>query len=98
MRLDPILTFPRIRGMIVEALILVENTSDIYCWLGKIGILNYDRCLIPTGNVVPIPDGPTEWFEWTVLISAILLITTYYTLLIKGLISLKKRCYSDEVI
>lgn len=64
-------------------MIIVENKSDIFCWLAKFTPLDHGRCIMPTGPGLNTPEGPPNWFEWTINITALVAITFYYTIIFK---------------
>ncbi len=62
---------------------IVENKSNIFCWLAKFTPLDHGRCIMPTGPGLNMPEGPPNWFEWTINITSIAVLTIYYTIIFK---------------
>jgi|GEM_PF-3326127 len=72
-------------------LTLVENTWSIYCGIAKIGLLDFQRCVTPTGPGFNMPDGPPQWFGSLLFEISIAILAIYYILIFKIILTLVKK-------
>ncbi len=70
-------------------MIITENYSDIYCQIAKLNLLDYERCIVPTGpGSIHIPEGPPLWFNYLSFIIGVALLIIYYTTIFKIIIKI----------
>jgi hypothetical protein len=78
-------------------ILIVDHTFEIFCWIAKIGPLDYGRCIVPTGPGLNMPEGAPSWFEWSVFISSFIILIFYYISIFKIIIEIKKRLFKTKV-
>lgn len=79
-------------------MLIANNSTEIYCWLAKIGILDFERCILPTGKGLNMIEGEPAWFEWITFIVSIALMILFYTFLLKIIFFLKNRFHPSHLI
>ncbi|MBU2566603.1 hypothetical protein KKG46_03525 [Patescibacteria group bacterium] len=71
--------------------IVADNTSKLYCKLGEFGITDYNRCLVPVGSHIPLPDGPTRSFRNVMDFASLLAGIIYYSIIFKLLLYFRNK-------
>ena len=73
---------------------IIKNTDEIYCGIAKTGILDYERCIKSTGPGISMREGSPSWFDRSVLITSLLALILYYTVIFKIVLKITKKFHS----
>ena len=64
-------------------MVIVENIREIYCFIGKIGFLDYNRCIAPVGGSIKISEGPSFSFQIFMTIIGLSFLLVWYIFIFK---------------